>query len=137
MKIWEWATKCFSFLELPFCRLIIFMDSLVGRDLSFVERLGCIISQKACLLRMAITERGIQHSNKLTGTQSASAEHGGDDLNSYLLKPYSALGGDGKILWRFLRNTVSSWSRMWLRWSTAKHFKNTFNCTCLQMLATL
>ena len=78
---------------------------------------------------MAITEPGIQHSNKLTGTQSASAEHGGDDLNSYLLKPYSALDGDGKILWRFLRNTVSSWSRMWLRWSTAKHFKSTFNCT--------
>lgn len=45
---------------------------------------------------MAITELGIQHSNKLTGTQSVSAEHGGDDLNTYLLKPYSALGGDGK-----------------------------------------
>ncbi|CAI9176812.1 unnamed protein product [Rangifer tarandus platyrhynchus] len=96
IKIWEWATKCFSFLEPPFCRFIILMDSLVGRDLLFFERLGCIISQKACLLHMAITELGIQHSSKLTGTQSVSAEHGGDDLNTYLLKPYSALGGDGK-----------------------------------------
>lgn len=72
------------------------MDSLVGRDLLFFERLGCIISQKACLLHMAITELGItelgiQHSNKLTGTQSVSAGHGGN-----VLKPYSALGGDGK-----------------------------------------
>lgn len=68
----------------------------MGRDLLFFERLGCIISQKACLLHMAITELGIQHSNKLTGTQSVSAEHGGDDLNTYLLKPYSTLAGDGK-----------------------------------------
>ena len=91
IKIWEWATKCFSFLEPPFCRLFILMDSLVGRDLFFFERLGCIISQKACLLHMAITELGIQHSNKLTGTQSVSAEHGGN-----VLKPYFTLGGDAK-----------------------------------------
>lgn len=43
---------------------------------------------------MAITELGIQHSNKLTGTQSVSAEHGGN-----VLKPYFTLGGDAKSPW--------------------------------------
>ena len=43
------------------------------------------------ITELGITELGIQHSNKFTGTQSVSAGHGGN-----VLKPYSALGGDGK-----------------------------------------
>lgn len=40
MKIWGVGYKMFQFLEPPFCRFIILMDSLVGRDLLFFEKTG-------------------------------------------------------------------------------------------------
>lgn len=91
----------FQFLEPPFYRLIILMDSLgEGFTMLLGKILMCDLPE-SCINRVQLCE-ATGHLHRGTEDLASSVEGNGHGGNTYPLRPHSALCRDSKMLLRLL-----------------------------------